>query len=224
MTKFKTLLAPFLLSLFSLFPHETFAYTQAGCLINPCNSPSLAKCVTYWAGLVMVSKQCLPCTSDSDCSAIGSGRKCVTLVSSRLLVVAKPSCTENPNQPQCQIVNGRAAYCAACTTSSQCSGSQICLNYECATCSKDLDCAQTFDDKIYCVSGACVACKSASDCSDPTKPICSSSGTCVGCTSSTDCTDPLNPSTGELFRNNILKSSKNNFYFLLSKFFWPPKF
>ncbi len=147
----------------------------ARCKSNSCTNKALAKCTSSsWRRVT-----CIPCQSNSDCTKFGAGRTCQTWPSG--------SCTNNP---LCQTSGSYApAYCAACTSSSQCTGGKLCLNYECKTCSSDYNCYSNDPSKPYCDGGKCVACKTNAQCTDPANSRCDpATKTCGPCASTTDCT------------------------------------
>jgi len=81
-----------------------------------------------------------------------------------------------------------------CCTDIDCTGGDVCCNYECEACCDHADC--TGGD--LCCSNVCQSwdCCDDSDCSSPTPACLTSTHTCVGCVDDEDCTDPETPYCG----------------------------
>jgi len=167
-----------LLAFFLLYFLSSQEVEAGKCKSNSCTNPALAKCIN-----VSGRATCIPCQSDSDCTKIGAGRTCETWGSRRIL----RGCSRNP---LCQTSGSYTpAYCAACTSTSQCTGGKLCINYECTTCSSDYQCYSNDPTKPYCDSGQCVACKTNAECLDPANSRCDPTAkVCGPCQSPSDCT------------------------------------
>jgi hypothetical protein len=82
----------------------------------------------------------------------------------------------------------------SCGDDSNCpTSAPLCLNFRCAKCTSNNDCAGSGDSGAgagVCepTSGRCVACVKSSDCTaDPNKPVCAANNQCTACTANSQC-------------------------------------
>ena len=82
----------------------------------------------------------------------------------------------------------------SCGDDSNCpTSAPMCLNFRCAKCTSNNDCAGSGDSGAGAgacepTSGRCVACVKSSDCTaDPSKPVCAANNQCAACTANSQC-------------------------------------
>lgn len=95
----------------------------------------------------------------------------------------------HPSHPVCDYNTGACVECMTskydCTKDPQ---KPICENKVCRACKSAAECVALDAKTPVCdAGGACLGCKSNSDCTDPKKPVCNSDGSCRGCQSHSEC-------------------------------------
>jgi len=162
---------------------------------------------------ICLSNNCVECSTSTDCtspanpSCSSSTNNCEGCPSSSFCNSKYPG-----SLPYCFATTGACVQCLAnsdcsgatpfCSTSTktcvQCLGDGDCPSISAPKCSVSNTCqpctaytgicASKFTYQPVCSGGNCVGCGSASDCSDPSKPVCETgAGACVQCITSSDC-------------------------------------
>lgn len=105
------------------------------------------------------------------------------------------ACGDDCDSARANACSARSCLCGAGTACSGTGATAFCIAGACEECRNNNDCRETGDNanETFCdtVAHACVQCLASSDCTSADEPICVS-GACVACTTDTQCDDKVN--------------------------------
>lgn len=160
----------------------------------------------------VAAQVCVQCTAPDDCAGHPAGSHCVDNRCAGCDPEDAESCAGGSSDTCVNVAPAGATplfECRECETEQDCTGSLVCVDFECVpcgrredcgtpalprcsanecvACSEDVDC-ERFEDTPVCQAGECVACKEDAHCESRLgTPACSSKNECVECTNSTHC-------------------------------------